>query len=36
MMATCAVLDEDYLLGEFSLNQDMSHGENLVPMIKRF
>ena len=34
MMATCAVLDEDYLLGEFSLNQDMSHGENLVPMIK--
>jgi len=34
MMATCAVLDEDYLLGEFSLNQDMSHSENLIPMIK--
>ena len=34
MMATCAVLDEDYLLGEFSLNQDMSHAENLIPMIK--
>ena len=34
MMATCAVLDEDYLLGEFSLNQDMSHSENLIPMVK--
>ncbi len=34
MMATCALLDEDRLLGEFSLNQDMTHSENLVPMIK--
>ena len=34
MMATCAVLDGNYLLGEFSLNQDMSHAENLIPMIK--
>lgn len=34
MMATCALLDEDRLLGEFSLNQDMSHSENLVPMIR--
>ena len=34
MMATCAVLDEERLLGEFSLNQDMSHSENLIPMVK--
>lgn len=34
MMATCAVLDEGNLLGEYSLNQDMTHSENLVPMIK--
>ncbi len=34
MVATCAVLDEEKLLGEFSLNQDMTHSENLVPMIK--
>lgn len=34
MMATCALLDEERLLGEFSLNQDMTHSENLVPMIK--
>lgn len=34
MMATCAVIDGDYLLGEFSLNQDMSHSENLIPMVK--
>ena len=34
MMATCAVLDENCLLGEFALNQDISHAENLIPMIK--
>lgn len=34
MMASCAVLDEENLLGEFSLNQEMGHSENLVPMIK--
>lgn len=34
MIATCAVLDEEKLLGEFSLNQEMTHSENLVPMIK--
>lgn len=34
MMATCAVLDENRLLGEYSLNQDMTHSEKLVPMIK--
>lgn len=33
-MATCAVIDGDRLLGEYSLNQDMSHSEKLVPMIK--
>lgn len=34
MMTTCAVLDENRLLGEYSLNQDMTHSEKLVPMIK--
>lgn len=34
MMATCAVLEDGNLLGEYSLNQKMSHSENLVPMIK--
>lgn len=34
MMATCAVLDDERLLGEYSLNQEMTHSENLVPMIK--
>ncbi len=34
VMATCAVLDEENLLGEFSLNQEMGHSENLVPMVK--
>lgn len=34
MIATCAVLDDENILGEYSLNQKMSHSENLVPMIK--
>ena len=34
MMATCAVLEDDNLLGEYSLNQKVSSSENLVPMIK--
>lgn len=34
MMATCAVLDGNKLLGEYSINQEMTHSENLVPMIK--
>ena len=34
LMATCAVIDGGTLLGEYSLNQDMSHSERLVPMIK--
>lgn len=34
LMATCAIIDEDKILGEYSLNQDMSHSEKLVPMIK--
>lgn len=34
MMATCAVINEERLLGEYSLNQDMSHSERLVPMVK--
>src|SRR5699024_3340131 len=33
-MATCAVIDENRILGEYSLNQDMTHSEKLVPMIK--
>lgn len=34
MMATCAVIDEGEVLGEYSINQDMGHAENLVPMIE--
>lgn len=34
LMATCAVIEDDTLIGEFSLNQNMSHSEKLVPMIK--
>lgn len=34
LMATCAIIDGDKILGEYSLNQDMSHSEKLVPMIK--
>ena len=34
LMATIAVIQDDILIGEFSLNQDMSHSERLVPMIK--
>lgn len=34
MMSTCAVLDEEQVWGEYSLNQDETHSENLVPMIK--
>lgn len=33
MMASCAVMDEERVLGEFSLSQEMSHSESLVPMI---
>lgn len=34
MMASCAVLDEDKILGEYSLNQEETHSEKLVPMVK--
>lgn len=34
LMTTCAIMEDDLLLGEFSLNLDMSHSEALVPMIK--
>lgn len=34
LVASCGVIDGDRLLGEYSLNQNMSHSENLVPMIK--
>lgn len=34
LMTTCAVMDENTLLGEYSLSQDMSHSESLVPMIQ--
>lgn len=34
IMTTVAVLDKDQVLGEYSLNQDMSHSEKLVPMVK--
>lgn len=34
IMTTCAVLDGDKIIGEYSLSQSMSHSEKLVPMIK--
>lgn len=34
VIATCAVMEDENMLGEYSLNQNMSHSENLVPMIK--
>lgn len=34
MIASCAVLEEDQVLGEYSLNQSKTHSENLVPMVK--
>lgn len=35
LMTTCAVMENDNLLGEFSLSLDMSHSEALVPMIQQ-
>lgn len=35
MMATVAVTDEDKILGSYSLNQDMTHSEKLVPMVEQ-
>lgn len=35
LMTTCGVIDEERLLGEYSLSQDMSHSEKLVPMVKQ-
>lgn len=34
MISSCAVLDEGQVLGEYSLNQNETHSENLVPMVK--
>ncbi|HEY4544336.1 MAG TPA: tRNA (adenosine(37)-N6)-threonylcarbamoyltransferase complex dimerization subunit type 1 TsaB [Tissierellaceae bacterium] len=34
LMATCAVIENNKLVGEYSVNQDMSHSENLMPMIE--
>lgn len=34
LMSTCAIIEDGKLLGEYSLNRDMSHSERLVPMIK--
>lgn len=34
VVATCAVLDEEKIIGEYSLNQKLSHSEKLSPMIK--
>lgn len=34
LVSTCGVIDGENLIGEYSLNQDMSHSEKLVPMIK--
>lgn len=34
MTASCAVIDENEVLGEYSIDQDRGHAENLVPMIE--
>ena len=34
MVSTCAVMEEQRLLGEYSLDQKITHSENLIPMIK--
>lgn len=34
MTSTCGVIEDGRLLGEYSLSQDMSHSEKLVPIIK--
>lgn len=34
MMASCAVIDKNGVLGEYSIDQDRGHAENLVPMIE--
>lgn len=34
LMTSCAVIDDNKLIGEFSLSQDMSHSEKLVPMVE--
>ncbi len=33
-IATIAVIDEEKVLGEYTLSQEMSHSENLIPMVK--
>jgi len=33
-MTTCGVMEDDKLIGEYSLNHNMSHSEKLVPMVK--
>lgn len=33
-VATIAVIDEEKVIGEYSLSKDMSHSEKLMPMIK--
>ena len=34
LMTTCGVIEDEKLLGEYSLSKDMSHSEKLVPMVK--
>ncbi len=34
MMASIAVMEENRILGEYSLNQEETHSETLVPMVK--
>lgn len=34
LMASVAVVEDNNLLGEYSINQDMTHSENLMPMIE--
>jgi len=34
MISTCAVMEGNEIIGEYTINQNMSHSEKLVPMIK--
>ncbi len=34
LVSTCSLIENDKVIGEYSLSRDMSHSEKLVPMIK--
>ena len=33
MMASCAIMDDNRVLAEYTISQEKSHSERLVPMI---